>query len=700
MAAVQKLASIRPLGSRLMRPIANDRTCPNADCGASGAAIQEEDGKRVCSNCGAVVSDANIVSEVQFGEAASGAAVVQGSYVGPDQTHARSFGRALKRAGGMESREITDSNGRGLRKLYEQVADLGLGKRLINTLASTLQIDPQTAEVAFRYYKLAVAHNFIQGRRTRDVAACCLYVATRKVQHSHWMLIDFSDILQTNVFVLGHTYLKLVKDIPVGDVPTFLPEDLIQRFASRLEFGPMTNRVAQDAVKLVQQMGRDWIATGRRPSGICGACLILAARMNNFRRTVREMVYIAKVTDSTILKRLEEFKVTKSSKLTVDQFRVMEPPSLQHDPPSFYAPKSKKRKRRDLEETLEDEEVGDDNQDAQEEDSGVQPDGQFEGIGPEPSQELRRDADGFVIPQIPIDPALLAASNFAHSELGNEESIQSLSQADSNSTPSTSVESSNATSSNPSDVNVPVKRGPGRPKGSKNAPKPVISAEELAFEEELEDEIEAEILSALHDPDIVAGAEDYAVSTAPSRAASREPSRARSRAPSQAPSLSGVAEALEYGPGELTVRVSDEIDISDTEFDDDPEVANCLLSEAESALKETIWVHVNKDYLREQQRKRLRAETAERTGANKIIKRRKRKPRIGEGVDDTPASSPAEAARGMLMRRGFSKKINYDALNSLFDAGASSTTGSIIGTSTAGSAPPSVAGADAEGETA
>jgi transcription factor IIIB subunit 2 len=50
-------------------------------------------------------------------------------------------------------------------------------------------------------------------------------------------------------------------------------------------------------------MDRDWITSGRRPAGICGACLLIAARMNGFRRTTREMIYVVKVADVTIQKR-------------------------------------------------------------------------------------------------------------------------------------------------------------------------------------------------------------------------------------------------------------------------------------------------------------------------------------------------------------------------------------------------------------
>lgn len=74
--------------------------------------------------------------------------------------------------------------------------------------------------------------------------------------------------------------------------------------------------------------------TGRRPAGVCGACLLLAARMNNFRRSVAEVVQVVKIADVTLRKRLSEFKDTPSGKLTVEDFRTLwldeeaEPPAF------------------------------------------------------------------------------------------------------------------------------------------------------------------------------------------------------------------------------------------------------------------------------------------------------------------------------------------------------------------------------------
>lgn len=124
-----------------------------------------------------------------------------------------------------------------------------------------------------------------------------------------------------NVFELGSTYLKLVRKLNLKDIPLIDPSIYIARFAGLLEFGDDTKRVAMDATRLVARFERDWMQTGRRPSGICGACLILAARMNNYRRSVAEVVQVVKIADVTLRKRLAEFGATASGQLTVEQFR-------------------------------------------------------------------------------------------------------------------------------------------------------------------------------------------------------------------------------------------------------------------------------------------------------------------------------------------------------------------------------------------
>ncbi|KAH7941726.1 hypothetical protein HPB49_016547 [Dermacentor silvarum] len=113
----------------------------------------------------------------------------------------------------------------------------------------------------------------------------------------------------------------------------------ITRFAHHLEFGDKTHEVSMTALRMVQRMKRDWMHTGRRPSGLCGAALLVASRLHDFNRSIRDLVRIVKVCETTIRKRLTEFGETPSSKLTLDEFMTIDLEEEQ-DPPCFKASRS------------------------------------------------------------------------------------------------------------------------------------------------------------------------------------------------------------------------------------------------------------------------------------------------------------------------------------------------------------------------
>ncbi len=131
-------------------------------------------------------------------------------------------------------------------------------------------------------------------------------------------------------------------------LPLVDPSHYISRFSALLEFGDETHKVATDAIRLVQRFDRDWMTKGRRPAGICGACLLLAARMNNFRRSVEEIVQVVKIADTTLRKRLKEFKETPSGALTLADFRTVWLEE-EMDPPAFIKGKDKEREGREPE---------------------------------------------------------------------------------------------------------------------------------------------------------------------------------------------------------------------------------------------------------------------------------------------------------------------------------------------------------------
>lgn len=95
------------------------------------------------------------------------------------------------------------------------------------------------------------------------------------------------------------------------------------RFASRLSFESEARDIAALASKLVRRFRTDWMTQGRRPAGVCGACIIIAARCHNFLRTPDEVGQVVKVSGRTICKRLREFAGTRMADLTVSQWKSL-----------------------------------------------------------------------------------------------------------------------------------------------------------------------------------------------------------------------------------------------------------------------------------------------------------------------------------------------------------------------------------------
>eukprot|EP00698_Gefionella_okellyi_P019776 TRINITY_DN6115_c0_g1_i2.p1 TRINITY_DN6115_c0_g1~~TRINITY_DN6115_c0_g1_i2.p1 ORF type:complete len:467 (-),score=115.94 TRINITY_DN6115_c0_g1_i2:100-1500(-) len=288
--------------------------CPQ--CQSTDIVHDSARGDTVCHSCGCVLEENSIVAEIEFVGNANGTSAVVGQHVnsnGP-RTYATTSGvTGLHR----DSREKTIANG---------------NQKISQLAASSLRIGHQVVEQAQGWFRLALQYNFVQGRQTEHVVAACLYIACRKSKTSH-MLIDFSDVLQTSVYTLGNTFLKLCRILHTT-VPIIDPSLFIHRFAGKLE---LPYRVGTFALELVKQMKRDWIAEGRRPAGVCGACLLIAARLHGYKRTQKEVIKAVRICDVTLRKRLIEFEKTTAATLTPDEFqKAVEQCSLaEADPPSF-----------------------------------------------------------------------------------------------------------------------------------------------------------------------------------------------------------------------------------------------------------------------------------------------------------------------------------------------------------------------------
>ncbi|KAK4176151.1 putative transcription factor IIIB 90 kDa subunit [Triangularia setosa] len=605
-----------------------------------------------------------------------------------------------------------------------------------------LHVPQQMAEQALEIYKTAVKVNFVKGRRKQNVAAVCMYAACRVAGQNQIMLLDLADIVKTDVFHLGRNFKELLRRIPHldnGYNPLTL-EDLIYRFATKLEFLHDTNKVATSAIRIARRMMKDSISIGRRPAGISGAAIIMAARAHNYRRTVREVVYIAKVTMATLQERMAEFAAVPAAGLSIKEFMENDDlhPAASHDPPSVYKqskewleqhPKrAKKRKAsaanpEDVEGSQESDQQGASKRQRTSSDAET-PDSEIE-----EASAPNVDKDGFVIPpnpkEKPKDKELLSVheQSLLIGGLGTTDDrleVEALAREfyeDEDGTTQEYDASSEMAMAQQQGIEIPglsVKIKPRAPptaaagdspasdvtEGAQNKntqakqPKPQLPLDEswVMDEEIMVEEVEgylgnpanARVIEEVvqeeqqlkKQPGIqLAGetsAEETSTEQTPVEQTPAEQTLAVETAqPSEAPSNTTSNEEAETSsstaaPSSRPVVVDPLLDpiVREDEFENDPEVMFCRLSDEDCKIKTQIWFNQNKDWLRKRQQKIFEEKMAK---SKPKKKSQGKKARIGEGQSG-PAASAAEAAEQMLVTRALqvSRKLDYGKMDNLF----------------------------------
>ncbi|XP_070044345.1 transcription factor IIIB 60 kDa subunit-like isoform X2 [Nicotiana tabacum] len=211
------------------------------------------DGKICCPLCGRVLDEDNFSCEPTFVKNAAGLSQLAGNFVRTVQSvYSASRERTLNEAyNGIES------------MIYALGIDGG----------------DSIARPALSLYTIAVERNFTRGRRKEQVEAACVYIICRE-SNKPFLLIDFSEYLRINVYILGAVFLQLCKFLSFENRPFVQkpvdPSLFIHRFTDRL-FGGRKPNISRTALHIVASMKRDWMQTGRKPSGVCGAALYIAA---------------------------------------------------------------------------------------------------------------------------------------------------------------------------------------------------------------------------------------------------------------------------------------------------------------------------------------------------------------------------------------------------------------------------------------
>ncbi|KAH8738759.1 cyclin domain protein [Cryptosporidium ryanae] len=290
----------------------NQKACPQ--CSSTSIEVHEGRGETICTNCGTVLEESTMVEGLQFSECSNGSMQMVGHFV--PSSGVRGFALVY---GSRESREHV----------------LQRGYHNLQRIADQLRLSSSHIESAQRVFLMAVQRSFTIGRNNLHVASACLYAICRREKTPH-MLIDFSDVLQTPVKVLGQVFMKLLRLLRLH-VPNIDPSMFMERFAAQMNLGDKTHMVAATGVRIVQALTRNWITTGRRPTGLCGAALLISARYHGIPVSSTEISQIVRISSPTLLKRLAEFKHTSTAQLTADEFESVDLLSLpiMRGPPCF-----------------------------------------------------------------------------------------------------------------------------------------------------------------------------------------------------------------------------------------------------------------------------------------------------------------------------------------------------------------------------
>ncbi|XP_038725437.1 transcription factor IIIB 60 kDa subunit isoform X2 [Tripterygium wilfordii] len=230
-----------------------------SNCSKTVRGERYDGGPLCCTVCGKVLEDTNFSSEVTFTKDSYG--------------QSRAVGNVIR---------SVESDGSASRQMLLERA-----RNDIRILSNNLEMDDyayaDVIEMAWRFYTMAVERNFTRGRRTNQVQAACLYIACRQ-KRKPYLLIDFSNELQINIYVLGAVFLELCKVLYLVHPSIFLnlvdPSIFIEKFTQSLlgkEDRKRNVEVAKTAESIMASMKRDWITTGRKPSGLCGAALYISA---------------------------------------------------------------------------------------------------------------------------------------------------------------------------------------------------------------------------------------------------------------------------------------------------------------------------------------------------------------------------------------------------------------------------------------
>ena len=285
---------------------------PQSDC-CSKPSVQIRDGNRVCLNCGMISQKEFVVNERR-------AYTIQ-EIQNRKRTEPRwrDFGPRT-----MLPNTKTDSKGKSIgakeQALFSRLSKIQNSlissiernfweaKPKLKMLCSKLNIPDYISDSAWKIYSLVAKKKLTMGRSINGFIAGALYAAIR-VHDFPRLLDEVCESSLTPRRTVHRSLAMIIREILPELNLKYQPikaETLIYRFSNNLEL-PM--EIQKCAINMLKTASRNGLKrTGKDPKGLAAACIYIAARDGNMRKTQSIVADIAKITEVTLRSRAKQIK--------------------------------------------------------------------------------------------------------------------------------------------------------------------------------------------------------------------------------------------------------------------------------------------------------------------------------------------------------------------------------------------------------
>jgi len=179
--------------------------------------------------------------------------------------------------------------------------NLSVGLNMVKTIASYLNLVDSIEKESARVYRMAAEKGITRYTSNENLAAACVFIAA-KVDGLPKTLAELKDATNIEKKIIAKTYKMVARKLEIRIAPN-TPYDFLNRFSSALKLEPI---IQTKSVKLIDQMQKLELWSGKNPTSLAATALYLSALMHKTRVTQRQVVEVSGITETTLRSRVKE----------------------------------------------------------------------------------------------------------------------------------------------------------------------------------------------------------------------------------------------------------------------------------------------------------------------------------------------------------------------------------------------------------